>query len=183
MWLNNNNIALNAPPPNPKKLPPHWRNCLKHLWDAYGGTCAYLAVYFPFPIGAANVEHFVAKSKNAGDAYEWSNYRLASFGPNRLKRDFNDVLDPFTLAPDTFFLDPFLKGAIIPNPSLAPTSLAAAKRTIGRLNLDSEECREMRKGYFSEYLCDRNESRVVALRYLRKHSPFVHYEAQRQGLL
>jgi hypothetical protein len=182
-WLQSKGIAPGAPPPDVKKLPSYWRSCLKPLWDAYKGTCAYLSVYFPYPTGTANVEHFVAKSENAGDAYEWSNYRLASFGANRLKNHFDDVLDPFFLAPDTFFLELSFTGAIVPNPGLPFALLAAAEKTIERLNLDSTECREMRMEYFSEYLHNRNENKTVAGRYLQKYSPFVHYEAQRQGLL
>ncbi|MFM5666742.1 hypothetical protein ACET62_21620, partial [Aeromonas veronii] len=84
-WLATNGIALNAPPPDASKLPNYWTRSNKQLWDTYSGVCAYLAIYFEWVIGAASTDHFVAKSQNAGDAYEWDNYRLSTLGPNRNK--------------------------------------------------------------------------------------------------
>jgi uncharacterized protein (TIGR02646 family) len=175
-WLTKHQIPFHAPPPKGTKLRPYWSESNKPLWHAYSGQCAYLAIYFEWATGASSTDHFVAKSKHAGDAYEWNNYRLACLGPNRLKNNFADVLDPVGLAPDTFVLNLF-SGRMRPNPALSPADFAAATATIDRLQLNCEETKRMRARHFSEYLKNKDRER------LQKYSPFVWYEAQQQGLL
>ena len=97
-WLTNHRIALNAAPPRASALPNYWTHSNKQVWYAYSGVCAYLAIYFEWVTGAASTDHFVAKSRNAGDAYEWNNYRLSCLGPNRNKGRFDDVLEFHRLA-------------------------------------------------------------------------------------
>ncbi len=41
-WLAANGIAVPGPAPKKPKLPAYWSATNKALWDAYGGTCAYL---------------------------------------------------------------------------------------------------------------------------------------------
>ena len=137
-WLIANAISLNAAPPAPSKLPRYWSKSNKQLWDLYGGVCAYLAIYFDWVTGASSTDHFVAKSINAGDAYEWNNYRLSSLGPNRNKREFADVLDPVGLQPETFLLN-LSNGEIFANPNLSPADVVLANKTIKRLKLNSAE--------------------------------------------
>jgi hypothetical protein len=136
-----------------------------------------LAIYFDWPTGAATTEHFIAKSRNAGQVYEWSNYRLTCLGPNRLKNRFDDVIDPFTMRDGTFHLN-FADGGIDPNPDLPPDEKKIAQRTIDRLKLDDPETRRMRCDHWQDYLQGHVDSN-----YLMRHSPFVWYEARRQGLL
>ena len=50
------------------------------------------------------VDHFYPKSVRPDMAYEWSNFRLASLKLNCRKREFQDVLDPFTIEPGWFCL-------------------------------------------------------------------------------
>lgn len=124
----------------------------------------------------------MAKSKLAGQAYEWSNYRLASTTMNSRKRDYSTVLDPFTIAADTFHLE-LITGRIYPNPALPPAQQTAARRTIRRLKLD-KPCREMRARRYSDYVAlVQNGPNSAAVEQLRRYSPFVWYEANRQGLL
>lgn len=175
-WLDENCIAHNAPLPKKKHLPTFWTHQNKDLWDAYGGVCAYLAIYFEWPSGAGSTDHFLPKSQFPGLAYEWSNYRLSCLAPNRLKNKFNDVIDPLLLLPNTFVLN-LASGEIRPNSSLHPTQIQAAKATIKRLKLDSQEHNQMRARHFSEYIAHRHAPT------LKKYSPFVWYEADRQGLL
>jgi uncharacterized protein (TIGR02646 family) len=139
-------------------------------------VCAYLAIFFEWVTGAASTDHFVAKSKNAADAYEWSNYRLSCLGPNRNKGKFDDVLDPIGLQPDTFVLN-LITGEIGPNPALNKDMKASARKTITRLKLNSVEHNQMRAKHYGRYLRKKDESTLKEL------SPFVWYEAQRQGLL
>lgn len=175
-WLSSKSIAVNSAPPKASDLPNYWKRSNKQLWESYSGVCAYLAIYFEWPTGAASTDHFVAKSKHAGDAYEWRNYRLSCLGPNRNKNKFDDVLDPIGLQSDTFVLN-LANGKIRPNPLLTADQKKAARKTIIRLKLNSPDHNEMRAKWFFRYLRGKDE------KILRELSPFVWYEAQRQGLL
>ncbi|MFJ5510942.1 HNH endonuclease family protein [Pectobacterium jejuense] len=178
-WLKKKGIALNAPPPKASDLPNYWTHSNYSLWESYSGVCAYLAIYFEWVTGASSTDHFVAKSHNAGDAYEWGNYRLSTLGANRNKNDFDDVLDPISLQPDTFVIN-FASGEISPNYAKyakgSPYALQA-ELTLSRLKLDSPEHRKMRTRHFTDYHLE-----DCSLRYLEKHSPFVYAEIIRQGL-
>lgn len=175
-WLVAQGLALGSPLPKKTELPTYWSSSNKALWDAYGGVCAYLAIYFEWVTGASSTDHFVAKSKDAGQAYEWSNYRLSCLGPNRNKNKFDDVLDPIGLAADTFELN-LASGEISPSSHLGKAATALARKTIKRLKLGSAEHNEMRQRHFRQYLRHRDAQTLKEL------SPFVWYEAQRQGLL
>lgn len=175
-WLFDHGIPLNAAPPKTSELPAYWSHSNQQLWEAYQGTCAYLAIFFEWPSGAGSTDHFVPKSVHAGLAYEWNNYRLSCLGPNRRKNKYQDVLDPVGLSADTFFLN-LLSGEIRPNPRLLAADRAKARKTIKRLNLDSPLHNAMRAKHFERYL------RKKDAQTLKELSPFVWYEANRQGLL
>ncbi len=175
-WLADKGIALNAAPPKASALPNYWSHSNRQLWDAYSGVCAYLAIYFEWATGASSTDHFVAKSKHAGDAYEWNNYRLSCLGANRNKNKFDDVVDPIGLASSTFLLN-LATGGIRPNPQLSVPEKSAAKKTITRLKLNSAEHKQMRSRHYSQYLKHRHPDT------LKLYSPFVWYEANRQGVL
>lgn len=177
VWLSKKGLSPTSPPPKGTKFPPYWSTTNRQLWDAYSRTCSYLSIYFEFATGASSTDHFIAKSANAGLAYEWSNYRLSCLGPNRIKNNFADVLDPIGLLPETFHWSP-ANGAIAPNPTLPPEQKRLARLTIKRLRLDSLENREMRLGLFDEYI-----SGNISNQHLKRSCPFVWYEANRQGLL
>lgn len=175
-WLARKGIALHAAPPKAAALPNYWSQSNQPLWDAYSGVCAYLAIFFEWPTGASSTDHFVAKSKCAGDAYEWGNYRLSCLGANRNKNKFDDVLDPVGLAQNTFFLN-LATGGVRPNPKLSAACKAVARKTMARLKLNSAEHKKMRSRHYLDYLRHRD---AITLKY---YSPFVWYEADRQGLL
>ena len=176
-WLMEKGIALDQPPPCPKDLPTYWSRTNKQLWEAYSGVCAYLAIYFEWGTGAATTDHFIAKSRNAGEAYEWNNYRLSCIAPNRNKNRFDDVLDPVGLTPHTFIIKNFASGEISPNSSLDGDDLYIAQKTIRRLKLDSPENNEMRARHFQTYI-----EGECSLSYVQRYSPFVYAEIIRQGL-
>lgn len=175
-WLAEAGIALNSAPPKATDLPAYWSHSNKLLWEAYSGVCAYVAIYFEWVTGASSTDHFVAKSKHAGDAYEWNNYRLSCLGANRNKNKFDDVLDPIGLPADTFVLN-LASGEISPNPLLDAAQKQLARKTIKRLKLDSPDHNAMRAKHFSRYVRGKDAQALQEL------SPFVWYEAQRQGLL
>lgn len=175
--LNELGLALDRPLPAGTTLSPHWRNCLDDLHRAYNGVCAYLCVFIERCTGGNSVDHFIAKSALAGQAYEWRNFRLACSTMNSRKNDFADVLDPFVLDHDLFRLE-LSTGHIYPNPELAPQARVVVEQTIARLGLDDAGCREMRARWYSEYLAE-----PLTADYLRRKSPFVWREALRQSLL
>lgn len=181
-WLKGKGIALTGPIPKGTRTQPHWRKCLAQLHSEYSGICAYLCVFLEHCVGGVSVDHYVAKSKLAGQTYEWSNYRLASTTMNSRKRDYSTVLDPFALAPDTFFLE-LVTGRIYPNPALSAPDKKAAQETIRRLRLD-KPCREMRARRYGDYVdLVKSGPNPAAVAHLKKYSPFIWYEANRQGVL
>lgn len=175
--LKRKGFKMDQPLPPRAEIEPYWRDCLTDLHQAYGGICAYLGIFFERVMGGASVDHFVAKSANAGLAYEWDNYRLACSTMNSRKRDYSDVLDPFSLASGLFRLE-LLTGHIYPAPGLLPETLRLVEQTIKRLGLDDPQCRELRARWYQEYL-----DHELPKDYLKAKSPFVWHEASRQGLL
>ncbi|WP_298332339.1 hypothetical protein [Asticcacaulis sp.] len=175
-WLRANNIPLDGPLPPKTKLPTYWSLLNEDLWNAYDGTCAYLAIFFEFVTGAGSTDHFIAKSQTPRYAYEWSNFRLSCLGPNRNKNKYDDVLDPVGLSAGMFVLN-LVSGEITPGPCLSKDEKARARNTIKRLKLASPAHNKMRQRHFAEYLRHKDSD------HLKKLSPFVWSEADRQGLL
>ena len=176
-WLHEHGIALDQTLPANTTIKRYWRECLDDLHQAYGGICAYTCMYINPVTGSSSVDHYVAKSKRGDLAYEWNNYRLACGRMNSRKRAFDDVLDPFCLASDMFRLQLAI-GHIYPNPELAPQVRENVEQTIARLALDDTRCRNLRAEWFNNYVIEE-----ITANYLKRKSPFVWQEAQRQGLL
>ena len=176
-WLRENGIDPDQPPPKSAALPNFWSKSQKDLWDAYCGICAYLCIFFEWRSGMHSTDHFIPKSKNAGQAYEWANFRLSCLGMNRIKNRFDDMLDPFEIQQDTFFLN-FASGRIYPNSALPFDIKEQAEKTICRLQLNESEICRMRAAHYEDYC-----RKEIAGSYLKRKSPFVWHEMQRQGLL
>ncbi len=176
-WLKDNGYPKSGAVPKgmSSELKPLWREVLQDLHDAYEGICAYSCTFIEPLHQAHSVDHFIPKSKAVELAYVWSNYRLASRGMNTKKLDHTDVLDPFDITNDTFYIE-FGEGRIYANPELAPNIREDAERTITRLNLNSKQFRERRQGHYDDYRSG------IPLEYLKRHSPFVWYEIVRQKL-
>lgn len=176
-WLAKKNIDLNSSVPDGFEFNTLWRNCLDAMYESYDRVCAYGGFYIERVTGAPTIEHFAPKSKVPRLAYEWGNYRMVCSLLNGRKSDYEDVLDPFTLPVETFYLN-LASGAIYPNPGLDGSAQRAALATIKRLKLDGPECRKRRVEDFDGFLRD-----GLPAEYLKRRSPFVWYEANRQGLL
>ena len=170
-------IDLDQPVPVNFIWKAYWTACLDELYTTYGGNCAYAGIHFERIIGAASTDHYIAKKPQPRYAYEWTNYRLACRGMNTRKNDYDDVLDPFEIE-DFWFQLELVSGHIHPNPALELTTLAQVQATIDRLNLDDAGWQELRARHYSDYI----QGHYTA-DFLRMRSPFVHAEAQRQGLL
>jgi uncharacterized protein (TIGR02646 family) len=173
-WLRNN------PNAKPSKFEPYWTKCIRDLALAYNHICAYLAIYIHRPLGADSVDHFIPKSNSTigrQKTYEWDNYRLCCIGENRKKNKKILPIDPFTMQPESFFID-FSDGRIYVNPSILPKSYRKdCDKTIKILKLDEQDCRDMRKGYFDLYA----HGHVDPV-YMQSRAPFVWQEICRQGL-
>ena len=162
--------------PHPTDWKDHWRKCLGDLHKAYKGICAYSAHWISPCEGVASVDHFIPKSKNPSKAYEWDNFRLASLRMNARKGAHEDVLDPFTIAKETFVLD-FTTLQPKPGPKLSRKIVREAMATIRRLKIDDDVCIESRIGWLQLY-----SEKELTLSGLKKRAPFLAYEIERQGL-
>lgn len=172
-WLNNH------PKARPSKFKSYWTKCIPDLMTEYNCICAYLAIYIDETSGAASVDHFIPKSNSAKGrqmTYEWDNYRLCCIGENRKKNKKILPIDPFTMLPESFFID-FNDGRIYPNPALSPVYIKKCQKTIDILKLDEQKCRNMRLHYFIFYARG-----IVNSEYMQRCAPFVWQEICRQGL-
>lgn len=176
-WLRKKKISLDQPLPPKTTIEPYWRHCLDDMHASYDGCCAYLAVFFERVTGGGSVDHFIAKSRRADLTYEWCNYRLACSRMNSRKKAYDDVLDPFEVEDGWFHLEP-VSGRIFPNPQLPHDQQQVIRATIDRLGLDDAGNREMRARHYQEY-----REGFYTADFLKKRSPFVWMEANRQGLL
>lgn len=122
------------------------------------------------------MDHFAAKSKAAGLAYEWDNFRLACLLMNSRKNNFSGLLDP-CLMPDEVFHLVLTTGKIELNRGFfgTPTETIALD-TISRLKLDSKINRDDRATLFMEYKSGDRSARLM-----QTYHPFVWLEIIRQG--
>jgi hypothetical protein len=164
------------PHPTKWKKKEYWQRALPDLYRMYNGICAYCAEWIPPTTGDPTVDHFIPKSVQPQLAYEWSNYRLASLRFNGRKKEYRDVLDPFTLEPDWFILD-FPSLQIVPNPKLSNVQAKLVVDTINRLKLNDGICVQSRERWIKEF-CDK-----LDFEFLKRNAPFIAYELERQGLV
>ncbi len=177
--LQNKGINISLPLPSGTKITSYWTRDegLDELHKEYNGVCAYLAVHFERIMGGATVDHYLPKALRPDLAYEWSNYRLCSSIMNSRKNDYLDVIDPFSMQDNWFFLE-LTTGRIYPNAALADIKKNAASLTITRLQLDGGVGRKLRTDYWDDYI-----NNDISSNYLQRKAPFVWHEANRQGLL
>lgn len=155
----------------------YWKNIRYVMHDAYNGLCAYSATWIPRESNP-NIDHFIPKSKRPDLAFEWSNYRLAHQLVNTHKWNYQDVIDPFLLSDNWFFLD-FPSLLIKPNPELSEQDKQKVWCTIKRLKLNDDETFVFSRNHWLEAYC----RGYTPFSFLKKHSPFVAYELERQGLV
>jgi len=177
-WLKSKKLPVSGLLPNRIQSPAYWRDVLGHLHTCYNGVCAYYSFYV-HKAGGVTTDHFVPKTNEIALIYEWSNYRLSCFTANNLKRDYTDVLDPFSVLPETFRLN-LVNGEISVNREarFSETYIALADATIKRLKLNSQDTVKMRFEYIQAYI----DGQFTSAHLLRLN-PFVHAEMQRQGKL
>ena len=155
----------------------YWKNIRTHLYKAYDGVCAYNAHWIPKGSSVPNVDHFIPKSVKPELAYEWSNYRLASHLANALKGERINILDPFCIGQNWFFLD-FPSLLVRPNPELSPEIQKQVQDTIDHLHLNEKQAIvEERNNWLKIYCCGMNFS------VWKSYAPFIAYELERQNLV
>lgn len=170
-------VANNIEDINPDILPPFWQDCLDDLHREYNGICAYVCVYIDPITGARSADHFIAKSRRADLAYEWSNYRLASSRMNARKNDVDAVIDPFEVEENWFHLDLF-SGQLFANPALDLVLQERITHTIERLGLSDSECCRVRLSFFDDY-----REGQISFNYVQRKCPIVACEIRRQSQL
>ena len=175
-WLRTKGISIDTRAPKVTKFNALWTNCIDYAHEKYGGLCAYLATYLELATGEVTIDHFESKMAMPGLAYEWTNYRLASLGINRIK-DEQIVLDPFEVQEDWFRLE-LVSGKVFANPELPENIIRLIDDTISKLKLDNARCRKLRAQHFKDY-----KDLHYGKAHLKKINPLVFKEAARQDLL
>lgn len=151
-----------------------WSRAAKELHAVYGGICAYTAMYLA---EQGSVDHFLPKNSHPLLAYEWSNYRLASGRVNNAKGNQENILDPFLLQDDWFFLD--LPSCMLKaNPVLTKRLRSQIDGTIRGLKLNSDD-------YYAQERCNilmEYARGNIALDFMKHRYPFLAKEILRQAL-
>ncbi len=153
-------------------FPPYWTECLPELMLAYDRVCAFSCFRIHPITGAASVDHMAPKSRRWEKVYEWSNYRLACSKMNARKRNFEDLIDPFEVRDDWFYLE-LVGFSAYPNPSLGAKTRERILGTIDRLKLNN--FRDQRAEDAENLWSGR-----ITFEHLQHESPFVARELMRQ---
>lgn len=151
-----------------------WSRAGRELHAAYSGICSYTAMYLP---QQGSVDHFLPKTTHPHLAYEWSNYRLAMGRVNSSKGNLTNILDPFSVQDDWFFMD--IPACLLrPNPELDKPLKRQVADTINslRLNQDDSYVQE-RCNILIDYARE-----DITFNFLQRRYPFLAKEVKRSGL-
>ncbi|WP_313808926.1 hypothetical protein, partial [Sphingobium sp.] len=124
-----------------------------------------------------SVDHFHPKAIHPNLAYEWNNFRLSSGRVNSSKGNQTDILDPFEVQNDWFFID--IPSCLLrANPALNHDVRVKVSHTINslRLNQDDNYVQE-RCNILIEYARE-----DVTFNFLERRYPFLAKEVHRQGI-
>lgn len=151
----------------------YWKQILPELRRAYKEVCAYSSLWIP---NWGTVDHFYPKTTHPQQAYEWSNYRLASARINNNKGNSLDVLDPFSIRPGWFILD-VATLFVQPESTLGQQVRNRVQRTIDILKLNDEIFTTYRFEVLRNFM-----NGDWSLNYIAAKFPFIASEIQRQGI-
>ncbi|MFZ5446403.1 MAG: hypothetical protein ACOZQL_40825 [Myxococcota bacterium] len=151
-----------------------WREAIPDLHQAYEGRCAYLAMFIEPATGSSTVDHFVPKSVDWRQVYEWDNYRLCAAVINGT-RGARPVLDPFTVKDGWFALE-FVSFQVIVGPQAPLRLRKAIEATIRDSGINARECCALRQQYVTDF-----ENGDITRRFLQRRAPFVEAEMVRAG--
>ncbi|NLR98873.1 hypothetical protein HGP17_18810 [Rhizobium sp. P38BS-XIX] len=154
-----------------------WNKAVRELHEAYSGICAYTAMYLP---EQGTVDHFLPKAGDNGHphlAYEWQNFRLAGGRVNTSKGDSIDIVDPFEVQDDWFFMD--VPACLLrPNPGLGKDLKRKIAGTINALRLNQDD----------NYVQERCNILIayaqhdISLNFMERRYPFLAKEIVRQAV-
>ena len=151
-----------------------WHRAAKELHAAYSGICAYTAMYLP---EQGSIDHFRPKSTFPLLAYEWANFRLASGRVNNSKGNQAEIIDPFEIENDWFYLD--IPACLLrPNPTLDKPTRNRISGTINSLRLNQDD----------NYVQERCNILIdfargdISENFLSRRYPFLAKEVARQAL-
>ena len=150
----------------------YWKRVMPDMLQRYESRCAYSAMPV---LGDASIDHFNPKTAYPAQAYVWSNYRLCLSKLNGKKGDDVTVLDPFTIQSGWFQLD-LASLFVVPNPEAPAVILPRVRRTISKLDLNSNALVTARFNVYSGYL-----GGGIELDYLQSTYPFIAAEIVRQA--
>lgn len=151
-----------------------YQKALGKLYTGYKKTCAYSAEWIPEK--EKSIDHFIAKSVDRKQVFNWENFRLCSEQLNQYKGS-ESILDPFEIEQDWFIID-FRLNLVKPNSNLDPTLKARIQDTIKKLKLNETALSERRTAFIHSYYNGR-----PGINGLRKKAPFIVYELERQNLV
>jgi uncharacterized protein (TIGR02646 family) len=155
----------------------YWTLAKSDLRESYSWICAFAAMRIEEVTGSKTVEHFKPKAIYPDSAYEWSNFRLVCGELNGRKGDYEDVMDPFTMPPFAFDLNPF-SGEVFVHARCPVRSRLKALSTIKRLKLNAPSFCKNRGRHINAILRGGwDEQHAV------EQSPFVFLRLREQGLI
>lgn len=160
-----------------EKWEAHWQKAIPDLRTNYKDICAYYGCHIAETTGGATVDHYLPKSKNRGQAYDWSNFRLACSRMNARKHNGTNVIDPFAVM-DGWFVIEFRVMTVHPARTLTSATRASVLHTRRKLNLNSAECVRERTRLWNNYWVNGD-----SITTLYTHAPFIALEAVRQHKL
>ena len=185
LWLQSKGIILNDIVPEGFKFKNFWTKCKSYLEKKYNHYCAYTCFYM-HATERSSVDHIKPKScVGAYMAYEWKNYCLCCERINTKKGDKLNIIDPFKVTNNLFYLI-LGTGYIYINPSYSNSSLVSlAKTTIDELDLNNEFWKKARREVYKDFGEARKAgaSLEYAEKRLKKENIFVWSETKRQGKL
>lgn len=172
-------IKFLAKHPRPKswKNYEYWRKSIPNMYIVYKGICAYSMEWIPDSLTDPTIDHFQAKSKRPELAYEWSNFRLACNRFNRLKLNYEDVLDPFQIGCEWFWMH-FPSLQLLPNKNLNDRDKDKILSTIRRLNLNGTQSIRSR----SRWIYNLRDNHI-SFDFVKENAPFIAHELERQEML
>ncbi len=144
---------------------------------AYESICAFSCFRIHAITGSASVDHMAPKSRRWDKVYAWENYRLACSRMNARKLNFEDLLDPFDVQNDWFYLE-LVGFSLYANPVLSQPLIAKIELAIDRLRLNDLDFRERRASDAEDYW-----NKAITFAVLQRESPLVARELKRQKRL
>ncbi|MBK9264242.1 MAG: hypothetical protein IPM54_31125 [Polyangiaceae bacterium] len=152
----------------------YWARATKELHKTYRGICSYTAMYL---LEQGTVDHFLPKTTYPQLAYEWSNFRLASWRVNSAKGHKTNILDPFSIEDDWFQMD-IPTCLIRANPILEQRVRSQVSETISSLGLNSDDNYVQERCDILIYYARGN----IDLAFVKRRYPFLAKELERQRL-